>query len=272
MGTPVAGYANGSDSLLRFRTAYLRAIALGWQDKKFLEMLCKSNNILDDKFFQELMPDGKPLPWSVHIKIHFDPKHGPTWLPGVSAGWVGGNDLFEILLPPKPDNPKEYSIAAANYFNQFPTLLGYRNLIPHNPTPPTLDGSASDFVNFSNVLLEAIVLSWNQDDKTSEKPQINIKNIRTLLIDDGISVLSDLYGFNNPWNFDFKFIAAEDVDPNFIWNPKTQSWGNLYNTIILNFPNQPRHGIDPQYEPELVDAIALSRYNISGAHYPFSCP
>ena len=132
-----------------------------------------------------------------------------------------------------------------------------------------LDSSAPNFVEFGNVFLQAIALSWS---KKTEQIGTHGETFRELLIKDSIATLSRFYGYNNPWNFNFIFKAAESVSPEFKWNPTTKNWGPIHNTIILNLPNRPEIKGECSYMPEVIRPVALASYNASGAHYPFSCP
>lgn len=296
MGVSIAGYASTSDTLLNFRTAYLRLIANAWGFSdgvktggdgvgKFLEQffggstdrqgVLTTGNILDKEEFCKLLPGAKysnnnSLPWSAHVKVRYDKKNGPQWEPGITAGWSGPNDKFEILLPPAPKDTNQFDVALAAYFQQFPTLLG------HNKESTTeIDGSAADFVEFGNVIMQAIAQSWS---KEKINGTINRKEgkytFRDLLIANGIETLSRFYGYNNPWNFDIKFKKAEDemtLKPS--WDSRKQEWkgGALYNVIILNMPNKPEAQKNARMG-DVIRPVALATYNANGAHYPFTCP
>lgn len=281
MGSQLAGYASSSNTLLNFRTGYIKFIANAWADpegeldylKKYLNVkevkkdIYLTSNILDCPEFTSLLPAGSDsLPWTAKVCLLLDPKTGPTWSESATAGWLGAYDNFTIVLPPAPADKDQYEAALAAYFQMFPTFLG------HDYGKSEVNGSAADFVDFGNVLLQAIAQSWSNqkfngyiDGKESEY------TFKELLIANGVDCLTRFYGYNNPWNFSFVFKEAECVE----WKPgennEAGKWDDeeqLYNTIILSLPNKPASKKDD----DVVGAVALASYNASGAHYPFTCP
>lgn len=285
MGTAIAGYTTSSDALLRFRTGYIRAIAEAWENEEFMEELLVQRDVLSWKPFVNLLPNGKDLPWTAKVQIRRR-DDGPLWTPGITAGWLGSDDCFEIMLPETPDDHNDFENALGQYNQMFPTLLGHKYSILDTEgqklskeeagADPSIDGAAIEFVNFSNVLLQAIALSWASDshEKSGKKGSDELIDFRSKLAEDGVSVLSKYFGFNNPWNFEFRFILPENLDDpkKYRWNCETKRWGELYNTIKLNYPHKPKQGENDPYIASTVRTVALANYNASGLHYPFSCP
>lgn len=287
MGVSIAGYASTSNTLLNFRTAYLRFVANAWGytggvDGYLADKFNATNqndiyiteNILNNIEFKQLLPgytkgSDLSLPWTAQVKVRYDLKNGPEWDPGVTAGWSGPNDNFEILLPPKPGQGQDqYDMALAAYFQQFPTLLGHkRNSVTE------VDGSAANFVEFGNVIMQAIAQSWSEDRFNGVIGNNEDEyTFRELLLDNGIKTLSRFYGYNNPWNFDVKFLKAEEIiNPAPYWDGDRWAGGELYNTIILNMPNKPEADNCSRMN-DVVRPVALATYNANGAHYPFTCP
>lgn len=287
MGTVIAGYTTSSDSLLRFRTGYLRAISKAWKCPNFLKSLTTTDNIIELPQFLDLMPGKKRLPWTAKININLDEKNGPRWSPGVTAGWFGPNDKIEIMLPEAPKNSEDYNDAITQYFQKFPTLLGKKftaskrnNLnCKTDQTPPEsnddtkiitdntstdADGSSLEFINFSNCIIQGIVLSWVNMDPLGDP----YSGLRDDMLEHGLSALTRFTGANNPWNFDIKFIT----NPCELgWDDTKKCWGELYNKITVNFPLSPEKTMDKEHA-KFMEPIALAVYNSSGAHYPFTCP
>lgn len=261
MATPISGYTTTPSSIVRFRSAYLLAIAKSWENVKFRDQLCSSENVLDLEEFREYL-DNQKLPWSVHVKVrpnnstvdNFD--MSTHWLPGPTAGWFGMNDKFEIHLPPKPTNREDITMALATYNKMFPTLLGVNssNRLENNEV------ASEDFVNFSCALLQAIALCWASTEEL---------NYEKLLVEEGLEALTSFIGFNNPWNFNIKFISPDSESNPALWNDETKVWDNLFNKIILNYPNPPVN--DNNEIQDDVRNIALASYNSGGAGYPFTC-
>ena len=206
MGTAVAGYGATSDLIVRFRSGYLKAIAKAWEDETFLNSLCEQENILAWDEFVDLLPGKTELPWTAHIEVKFDAAGGPQWAPGPTAGWIGPNDHFIIQLPPAPEDESEFPIALAEYFQQFPTLMGYKyDALSQEETGEEAaeyvgDGSAADFVNFGSVMLQAIALSWSSE--TAHEG--NGRTFREELIAEGMATLSRFFGYQQPLELQFQ--------------------------------------------------------------------
>jgi len=107
-------------------------------------------------------------------------------------------------------------------------------------------------------VLRAIALAWH--DTTFYKQLVDASP-------DASPVLSQWLGYNNPFNFQVRFIPT----PQFTWDATTSSWNGLSsdsasrvkNVIVLNYPNAPSdEGLRP---------IALTSYNNTGPAYPFTC-
>lgn len=145
-------------------------------------------------------------------------------------------------------------------------------------------------LNFGGVTLRAIALAWEQhyrkqndetqlvlvaqnqtiagDKKLKEVDRLgaelsNLNFIGTLTnpkLRDATKILSDYFGYNNPWNFNILF--RQPID--FTWNNSKNQWDNIpKNVVVLNFPSKPEEGVSLP--------IALSLYNLTGPHYAFTC-
>lgn len=274
MATVVSGYSASSDSLVRFRSGYIKAIAKAWSDPVYQDRLCSKENILDWDEFNNLLPEGKKLPWSAQVTIHtragkdisgFDTQ--TRWMPGPTAGWFGADDGFVVNLPPAPTDEKDYAEALATYNQMFPTILG---LDPNKEKDEsTADGIDEDFTNFGCVLLQAIALCWATKDVDPNNNEINKPNFESLLVENGVEALSSFFGFNNPWNFKISFIHSASSENKATWNEEGKNWNDLYNKVVLNYPVAPA-GND-EFSEDKMKIVALGSYNACGMYYPFTC-
>lgn len=363
MGTKISEEATGSDLLVCFRTAYLKAIAMAWQNKCYKEVLMSGRNVLEWSGFLRYMagndhcfghefekteeggdfpcinPQGvKKLPWSARVTMG-ENENGPIFERAITAGWMGSNDHFIIVIPPRPDDPADFPAAIAAYLQQFPTLLGYQpELATESSNRWDFNAGEKGFLAFNNLLALAIPFCWANmsiaelRQKIGHRPIIETAPIEqqsfiSLLtthnfntngfwpvggdtVARGANLLSTYFGFNNPWNFNFCFLDAQNLNEilpiignerstwdarsqrvysafltngDFLrieWDPAHKAWRNLFNVIDLNVPRNPLETEpcenqlkkEDQLVTNVVRANALALYNDSMSHYPFSCP
>lgn len=261
-----------SNPLMDFRLRYLRAIAESWKDTDYEKELIEAPDLLshfekrDEEKLKKFIS-----PWDNVLITFLSQQENPVdpgeWEPDITAGWVGPNDSFVVILP---ENPWDFqsvkqskagspTIAIAKYYEAFPTIFGINtnHSLSSAPPPPAggalpTDLGASDgpFLEFGGVTLRALALAWADKDF--------YKELITLAPPDATPVLSKYLGYNNPWNFNIKFEMA-----NFEWCGN--DWGNFpKNRVELHYPEKP--DISEKHLP-----IALTSYNNTGPAYPFSC-
>lgn len=263
MGTAIAEVATGSDLIVCFRAAYLKVLAQAWNNPAykacltdgrnllewsgFLKFLlgnenCYSNNFKDGEY--ALAPgksasDVYRLPWSAKVTVMVNAE-GPAYEPLITAGWMGPDDTFGVVIPPAPDDPKDYSMAIAAYLQQFPTLLGYVQ-DKSGINQWEFDSGEPNFLAFSNMYAQGIPFCWSDLSVAQLRDQMagNMKVLNripsenhtfaylltnALFNDQGILTLAEnhehrgaytlskYFGFNNPWNFKFLFMDARNIN------------------------------------------------------------
>lgn len=238
------------DRLMSFRLAYLRAIAESWKDPFFKEKLLNADDI------QEILqnaPYSFVSPWK-QVKIRLVDDSNTVWEPVETAGWVGANDSFVISIPGKPHQKDQQVQALAAYYQIFPDLFGTQQTVSSGPVieaalPVDLGTSPEPFLEFGGVTLRALALAW-------ENERFLIELTDPSLID-ATPVLSKYLGYNNPWNFNIRFISTD-----FGWDGK--NWTKIpKNVVELHYPRKPA---EERFQP-----IALTSYNNTGPAYPFTC-
>jgi ribosomally synthesized peptide (two-chain TOMM family) len=250
-----------NEPLLDFRLAYLRAVARSWSDIPFRGRLLEAQDIqpiLNEEF-------GFQSRW-LHLNVKLD--HSPEksqqtqWRPELTERWIGRDDVFVIALPEAPSIANAAEGLAA-YYQMFPAMMG--PAVAFEGSSPragqilpagTPDNGAEQLLAFGSVVLRAIALSWKSD------------QFRRDLIDqqDATAVLSQYLGYNNPFNFQLRFVPNRA----FTWSPQTGAWNMtdangkaIKNEIVLNYPVAPAD--------ETMWPIALTSYNNTGNAYPFTC-
>ncbi|MBN8752997.1 MULTISPECIES: BMA_0021/BMA_0022 family TOMM bacteriocin [Variovorax] len=256
-----------ADPLLEFRLAYLRGVARSWQDDAYRVELLEQRDI------QPLLHRdfGLPTLWpqlDISLYQSADPRKRAEWKPMLTAGWIGPDDAFVIVLPQAPASNASEALAA--YYQQFPNFMGSSAQFEASEVPPGLlggglptglgipGGGPDSLLAFGGVVLRAIALAW-------QSPEFHAELTR----DDGAdkaNVLSQWLGYNNPFNFEIRFATNSA----FTWNSATSQWNQtnpdgsaIKNSIQLNYPSAP--------EEKDMWAIALTSYNNTGSAYPFTC-
>jgi ribosomally synthesized peptide (two-chain TOMM family) len=257
--------SQNAEPLLAFRLAYLRAIARSWEDAAY------RNDLLAQRDIQPMLHTdfGLPTLWpqlDVSLNLSSDPAMRAEWKPVLTAGWVGPDDAFVIVLPQAPATHASEALAA--YYQLFPNFMGSTAsfdappdgmLRAALPTGLGIPGGGPDsLLAFGGVVLRAIALAW-------QSPQFHAE----LTNDDGLdkgAVLSQWLGYNNPFNFQIRFVT----DDAFTWNAATSTWNQtradgtpIKNGVVLNYPTAPAE--------QAMWPIALTSYNNTGDAYPFTC-
>ncbi|WP_280192388.1 BMA_0021/BMA_0022 family TOMM bacteriocin [Delftia sp. PS-11] len=254
-----------ADPLLAFRLAYLRGIARSWGDDAYRQELLAQRDIQPllhrDFGLSTLWPQ-----LDISLLMSDDPAMRAQWKPMLTAGWIGPDDAFVIVLPQAPATHATEALAA--YYQMFPDFMGNSAEFEESdsgalkgalPTGLGIPGGGPDsLLAFGGVVLRAIALAW-------KSPEFHA----ALLRDDGsdkAAVLSQWLGYNNPFNFQISFVA----EPSFTWDAARGQWnllredGSLIkNRIVLNYPVAP--------EEQDMWPIALTSYNNTGDAYPFTC-
>lgn len=257
-----------AEPLLEFRLAYLRAIARSWQDEAY------RRELLDQPDIQPLLHRdfGLPTQWpllDIGLVLSSDPAMRAEWKPVLTAGWIGPDDAFVIVLPQAP-SPSHATEALAAYYQLFPNFMGSAAAFdkPDKPVGPPQGalptglgipgGGADSLLAFGGLVLRAIALAWQSPEFLADLT----RDPRS----DKASVLSQWLGYNNPFNFSIRF----DSNPELIWDAKRGEWNlknadgsPIKNAIQLNYPLAPAE--------EGMRAIALTSYNNTGSAYPFTC-
>lgn len=261
--------------LMKFRTAYIKAIAESWRDAKFLA------NLKKDPIKQLNNAFGYVFPWDVELVIESVSAKDSLWSPENAGGWVGRNAVISIWLPPAPKEVEDYARAWAAYYDEFPSYLGsVGNESPQYSSGPVIKqsyplgmGKESDFLEFSAVIMRLIAMAWKDQQIQNELKAVADTN-------KGVTILNKWLGFNMPWNMDVRFklsgwddktSSAEEKKCR--WNSAQKEWpkprpNSCRNGLHFYIPNKPeKSGKDTS-----IEAIALSAYNVTGDQYPFTCP
>lgn len=266
------------EPLLEFRLAYLRAIARSWQSEAYRDKLVDLNDIQP-----ELVKEfGLRTVWpNLNIALFRSdiPAKQTQWKPELTAGWIGLDDQFHIVLPQAPAEA-EASEALARFYQIYPDFLGpvasvsmskehqapVTNDLEHAhtmvsaamPTGLGIPGGGPDsLLAFGGVVLRAIALAWTE-------PQFKAELLHPAG-GDAAAVLSQWLGYNNPFNFQIHFVDSPALTwTDGKWNLRNPETGELIkNKIVLNYPNAPT--------PASLQPIALTSYNNTGEAYPFTC-
>jgi ribosomally synthesized peptide (two-chain TOMM family) len=250
---------NPEDDLLRFRTAWLRAIAQAWIDDKFKAKLLQTPEAaLSDLGFQ--------WPWqgTVTLQVAEDPKF--RWSrPKGDWTWptVKSPDEWLVLHAPLiPDgiSAEAQPAALADYYTGQPTLFGsvddapttraVLSLTAMKGISPTFVGPDTDFVNFEVALLLVIANQWK---KKSTASRLGPKQLKGLL-----SRYAKKYSI--PWALSISVQNDETVH----WNQAKRKWENPEpHELHLELPTAPANVVDR--------TVALAMYNATGAEFPFTC-
>lgn len=256
-----------ADPLLEFRLAYLRAVARSWQDDAY------RRELLDQEDIQPLLHRdfGLPTLWPLlDISLHLDsdPAMQTEWKPMLTAGWIGLDDVFVIVLPQEPSSHAPEALAA--YYQLFPNFMGASAGFdkPDKPAGPPQGalptglgipgGGPDSLLAFGGVVLRAIALAWRS-------PEF-LADLTRAPGTDKAAVLSQWLGYNNPFNFQIHFEANSQLTWDAArgeWNLKNPNGSTIKNAIRLNYPLAPVE--------EGMRAIALTSYNNTGSAYPFTC-
>ena len=287
---------DGTAAMMKFRTAYLRAIQRAWRIDGYLESLIKDPET-------ELNSLGFYSPWNIDIEIGIpDKAHQSHWMPTEAAGWVGPNAVVSIWLPPPPP-VEDQGQAWACYYDMFPTFMGTeRSNIKqqessNQSSPPEIGealqlgmGQWQQFLEFGGVMMRLIAMAWTCDELRAEMGKA-LDPASDIPIIDGIPILQRWLGYNVPWNMDIKFKLTgwydygldvrwhPDSDPNEEgWIIKTQGYEDAKWPSSKDWPGSCRNSLHfyvppvPDQDDWSIDAIALSAYNVTGDQYPFTCP
>ena len=256
-----------AEPLLEFRLAYLRAIARSWQDDAY------RRELLDQEDIQPLLHRdfGLPTLWpllDIGLYLNSDPALRAEWKPMLTAGWIGPDDAFVIVLPQAPFSHATEALAA--YYQLFPNFMGSAAAFdkpeksvgpPQGALPTGLGipgGGADSLLAFGGLVLRAIALAW-------QSPEF-LGDLTRDPSGDKAPVLSQWLGYNNPFNFQIRFVTNPQLTWDAArgeWNLKTADGSPIKNAIQLNYPQAPAE--------EGMRAIALTSYNNTGSAYPFTC-
>ena len=277
-----------TDDLMKFRTAYLRSIALSWADEDFKRQLVSDSTSAID-VMQRYLGFDWPWPNACTLKFKSVPKF--QW---ICDEWVWPLHLSDHLTLYVPLDPSVYvkgetqdpptklpadqrAMALADFYRQRSALFsdgwgeGWGNTGSQlevsikgaeGPASPSPAGGfypdSSEFAAFQVALLAAIAKAWDDQE------------FRSLLTIDANTALRKVRGYELPWKM--TLAIADDADarwhPPLFTGPMTtpllSHWSfSRPNELTLNLPSKPG---ELQSEP-----VALAMYNGTGAAYPFSC-
>jgi ribosomally synthesized peptide (two-chain TOMM family) len=300
--------ASGLDPLMDFRLAYLRALAGSWTQWSFDQPVNEQTGFIKDLLsgndIQALLQQsfGMRVNWpdmAVCLKYRDDKSTG--WQPVRTAGWVGQDDQFIITLPQKPENDSTAIEALAAYYQRFPTLTGVAATVSADDSslagvdgPPPLQSGAlptglgvpgsgpGSLLAFGSVILRAIALAWTDGpDSTFYRALTNDGQTVPSPAQDASTVLSQWFGYNNPFNFKIQFLGAGALR----WDGTQWQYPHgpagptreKPNAVVLHYPSPPdsRQYASPFSTGAKSTAalwpIALTSYNNTGEAYPFTC-
>jgi len=259
---------NPEDDLMRFRTAWLRAIALAWEDTTFQdELLANPETALEGN------PIGFQWPWTGTVDLTVSQDDSFVWKDtakrGAKAGWQWPkvqtpNEWLVLNLPllPKDINGADIAeadlpSALADYYNAQPTLFGSSNAATikafvATTKGPTFIGPGTDFMNFEVALLLVLAERWKNRKKLKTEP-VGPQSLKTAL-------KSYAKKYSIPWALT---ISIED-DPTIRWDKNNGKWtAPTPHRLQLELPTVPNSPTSR--------TLALAEYNATGAEFPFSC-
>jgi ribosomally synthesized peptide (two-chain TOMM family) len=257
------GSVNPEDALMRFRTAWLSAIALAWEDSTF------RGHLLSDPKAALSTIGGFQWPWDgiVDLKVSEDKKF--VWKDSPKAGWkwpiLSNPDewlVMNVPLLPKDINDKviadaDQPSALADYYRGQPTLFGASNAptvksLVVTPTGPSFVGPGTDFMNFEVVLVLLISDRWKNCKKLGSTP-FDPKTLKAAL-------KQHAKKYRIPWALSISVLD----DPTIRWDQQSGTWKNpTPHMLQLELPTAPQNTTSR--------TVALAEYNATGSEYPFTC-
>ncbi|WP_437590375.1 BMA_0021/BMA_0022 family TOMM bacteriocin [Sorangium sp. So ce1000] len=291
------------NTLMRFRVAYLSAIAAAWSEHSLLTSLtARPTETLASFGF-----DWANTPWNNVCRLQIVDYSGPS-LEWTGSEWIWPLALIESLtmhLPLKPpqdpvsgSSPASPAILLADYYRQHVSFFsddwgahctnpddgeslerppqgsasgsgdeGIIRLDADRPADGLMSGE-QEFAAFKVALLGAMAKAW------SNPP------FRRLLLENAAEALHTIRDYKMPWKMKIKIkedqagswtpshIPSHHPPPaggeSIVIPPGAWSWtASRRHVLTLCLPRRPTHFSD---EP-----IALAAYNATGAAYPFTC-
>ncbi|MDD9939583.1 MAG: BMA_0021/BMA_0022 family TOMM bacteriocin [Myxococcales bacterium] len=244
------------NSMMQFRTSYLKAIAKAWADPALFRRMATS----DDGF---AFLEGPKPNWDVELHFRENRMPGNGYRPELTGSWVGPNAILELRLPKAPDDAEEHAAALAEYYALLPSPFGFERSeevqdgaesggSSHQVTSAGAGGSGmghfSDALVLGGVVMRALALSWESAD------------FREHVFSRGraLGALQAWLGYSCPWNMDI-----EAVPSSIEWLPGLGFSAKPRNRLTMWLPNRPEgHGL----------GVALAAYNQTGDAYPLTCP
>lgn len=286
------------NELMEFRSNYLIAVGKAWQDKEFKAELCEPDNALNaiNKI------TGYNCPWDldVHVDGDSDAK-GPFYNPnrGVymtvpyvyerftcyfpNAEKVSAEDRLDALskfyrlnntfLRPNIESVKKDSLLAAP--SGTPKLVRECNFTSGEDCVPVSDYDLGDdaqaFQMVGAAMMSALALAWSDTtfneklittEANQEQRSLNPAYTVNLLkrwLDDGNN------SFDYPWSMGLTI--KNDPDAEYGSSPTLpgeKDWTKLTKShLYLTLPQKP--------ENESSNLIAITKYNVDGSGFPFTC-
>jgi ribosomally synthesized peptide (two-chain TOMM family) len=278
---------NEDDALMRFRTAWMRAIALAWMNKTERQLIANPLSFLK--------PDGWPAEWD-RLKLQVTKEESFIWV-GDTWTWVeepepaagAQEDELQLWLPLSARIPEaQYALALSEYYKHRSSIFskcppdapgrlargasaqqflsatlggahgfmmadGSRQGVHWQPNDAPQGGfvpAYSSFANLSVALVSALAKAWT------------IENYKARLLQDPESALHSTREYSIPWKL--KLHIKDDHGPK--WDATKLEWDfkkERTNVLVLCLPVRPTSGSN--------QALALAAYNASGAEYPFTC-
>ncbi|MEZ4295280.1 MAG: BMA_0021/BMA_0022 family TOMM bacteriocin [Polyangiaceae bacterium] len=225
----------------RLRSAYLRSVAKVWRDPAYLEFLKEQST--GPRGCLPYLEETYNFKFAFDVKLILSDKKRPIWAPDYTTGWYGFGDEYTLFLPAPAKEPEYAAELSAQYYQQFPSLLGAATN-EYSVAPP-------DFAEFGVVTQRILALAWHS------------KEFHTALYaaEDARGLVQDSMNYIVPWNFSLKFIEC----PAPFFFAKSDEYWRMFprSEITLHVPEKP---LDLQ-----VEAAALGGYNATGSPYPFTC-
>lgn len=267
------------DDLIEFRTAYLRLVAYHWAAPGKITNGADLWNLLPDM-------DATKASWR-NLKIKANVEDGPEWHPVDASGWSGQHEMstLELRLPLQPrktggGNIRDelWAFAVADFYVARPdgVFANKNKAAPPVPPPPPAPGIVTSlpsglgdfqtFLEFGAFLMRIIALAWNNTEFRGK--------VDAGAGGDTEDALQAWLGWNSPWNMrisikdDDQITYTEPAFPLAAPGPEiTQgTWtAGSENILTLNLPKRP-DGYDVK-----LHAVALTTYNNTGEHHPFTC-
>lgn len=101
------------DKFLELRAAHVQAVSLAWSDDSLRKEYKKDPPAFMAKYLNY------DFPFNINLQVD---ERNDTWSSEKTGGWVGINNVYEMVIPPRPKRGQE-GLALADYHRNHLTFL-----------------------------------------------------------------------------------------------------------------------------------------------------